>query len=284
MCVTLGIALVLAARSLAAEPTPDAIFGGRPTDSCEWPTVVRVGDCSGLLVHPEIVVTAGHCQDVDEVAFGVDDADAQRVPTVECRDTGEHEPGEGLDLGWCRLAEPRDDLAIVSPLVGDEAAALRAGDGVRIVGFGLTEDGVFGVQHEVETTLVEIDGDLAFLGGDGLDSCLGDSGAPAFAELHDGTLRAFAITSFGPFPCGQGGWYTRLAAGMPWLEDSTGIDLTPCHDAGGRWAPDERCGAEQSPPVCADASSSSGCSLADPTAAPALGLVVAIAARRRRRA
>lgn len=279
------IAWVLAARGLAAAPAPDAVFGGRPAQSCEFPTVVRVGECSGLLVHPEIVVTAGHCEDATEVVFGIDDAHAERAAIVECHDTGAHEPGEGLDLGWCRLAEAREDLAIVAPLVGDEAT-LAPGADVRIVGFGLTEDGIYGVQHVVETTLVETDGDLARLGGDGRDSCLGDSGAPAFVELPDGTLHAFAITSFGPYPCGEGGWYTRLAAGVPWLEASTGVDLTPCHDAQGRWAPDDRCGAvEPSASACEEPDdAASGCAFGPVAGGPALVVVAFVVRRRSRRA
>jgi MYXO-CTERM domain-containing protein len=172
--------------------------------------------------------------------------------------------------------------------MGDELDVLQGGRDVRIVGFGLTEDSIFGVQHLVETTLGSIEGDYAFLGGDGRDTCFGDSGAPAFVELEDGTLRAFGITSYGPVPCGQGGFYTLLAAGMPWLESSTGVDLTPCHDADGRWAPDERCSTQVAVESACDPvdpeDQSIGCTTAPPSDAAALVVGIAALLGRRRRA
>lgn len=262
------LAGALLGSGLAAPPEPDAIFGGTPTSSCEWPTVVRVGDCSGLLVHPEIVITAGHCPDVDEVVFGIDDDEAESIAVVECGDTGMHEPGEGLDLGWCRLETPRDDAALVPLFVGDDAAALRPGRAVRIVGYGLTEDGVFGVQHVVDTTIVELDGDYVKLGGDGHDSCIGDSGAPAFVELDDGQMYALALVSYGPLPCGAGGWYTRLDRGRPWLEAATGVDLTTKTSA-----VVSRCDDEVA----------RGCAIATPGTPVLLVGLIAVRARARRR-
>src|SRR5690606_20280045 len=45
----------------APESTP-LIYGGQATETCEWPsTVSMAGNCTGTLVHPEIVFYAGHC-------------------------------------------------------------------------------------------------------------------------------------------------------------------------------------------------------------------------------
>ncbi|WP_293256177.1 trypsin-like serine protease [Nannocystis sp.] len=82
--------------------------------------------------------------------------------------------------------------------------------------------------------------DEVFIGGDGMDACNGDSGGPAFLRLDDGSWRSFGIVSYGS-PCGEGTYYSQLHLQLPWLEAASGIDLTPCGDADGNWAPSALC-------------------------------------------
>jgi MYXO-CTERM domain-containing protein len=124
--------------------------------------------------------------------------------------------------------------------MGCETEALVEGRPVWIVGFGNTDDGNFGVKYEAQTEFHYIQNDEAFVGGGGIDTCQGDSGGPVFIQLDDGSWRVFGITSYGD-GCGGGGWYSMMHTGMDWFESTTGVDITPCHDADGTWNPGPAC-------------------------------------------
>jgi hypothetical protein len=52
---------------------PSTIFGGAAVGSCAWPSTVFLENCSGSLIHPEIVVYAAHCgADRERAWFGED--------------------------------------------------------------------------------------------------------------------------------------------------------------------------------------------------------------------
>jgi hypothetical protein len=253
-CTAIGRAFVLAslaslaastgtyARGLAAEPDAQHIYGGGPVDACEWPTTVSLGGCTGTLVHPEVVIYAAHCGSIGEVFLGDSTYQVGRTVYPEfCEVYPGGGPGGGNDWAVCKLSEAVDDIPIVPPLMGCETEVLVSGRTVWIVGFGNTDDGNFGVKYEAETTFDRIENDEAFVGGGGVDTCQGDSGGPVFVQLDDGSWRAFGITSYGD-GCGGGGWYSMMHTGMPWFEQTTGIDLTPCHDADGTWNPGPECG------------------------------------------
>lgn len=230
------------AGRLAARPDPASIYGGGPVDACEWPTTVSLGGCTGTLVHPEVVIYAAHCGSIGEVFLGDSTYDVGRTVYPEfCEVYPGGGPGGGNDWAVCKLSEAVDDIPIVPPLMGCETEVLVEGRPVWIVGFGNTDDGNFGVKYEAQTTFGRIENDEAFVGGGGVDTCQGDSGGPVFVQLDDGTWRAFGITSYGD-GCGGGGWYSMMHTGMPWFEQTTGVDLTPCHDADGTWNPGPACG------------------------------------------
>lgn len=46
--------------SLQSAPEPPQVAGGEEVAICGWPTVVRVGGCSGTLIHPEVVLYGAH--------------------------------------------------------------------------------------------------------------------------------------------------------------------------------------------------------------------------------
>jgi hypothetical protein len=243
----IGVAWWLAAAiatSIAAGRDPVAITGGTPVEGCAWASAVWTDGCSGTLVDPEIVVLAAHCAPPSRVTFGPDAlaADAPAIETVHCeRHPEAGAAGSGHDIQWCRLATPQVRVPIVPPLSGCETDVLAPGQAVALVGYGLTPDGELGRKHEVTTEILALVGDEVQAGGMGRDTCSGDSGGPAFVQLPDGGWRVFGITSFGSADCRSGGFYTQLSHNMAWLETRTGLDLTPCTDADGTWAPDARC-------------------------------------------
>lgn len=226
------------------EADPSAVYGGEPSAVCGWPSTVALqGSCTGTLVHPEIVIYAQHCGgQYSSIQFGEDlNQPAKNVPTEFCRTYPGGGPGSGADFAFCKLAEPVLDVPIVPILMGCEVDLLQPGAEVTVVGYGNADDNLpYGIKREVVTTINNFEGEEIFIGGNGKDSCNGDSGGPVFIKVADGTWRVFGITSYGG-QCGTGGYYSMMHKGMQWFETESGIDLTPCGDATGAWLPTEEC-------------------------------------------
>ncbi|MEZ4449338.1 MAG: trypsin-like serine protease [Nannocystaceae bacterium] len=244
-------------------PPGEGVFGGSPVATCAWPSTVSMeGQCSGTLVHPEVVIFAQHCgTGYKQVRFGEKDSggSGRSVPTEFCKTYSGGGPGSGHDFAFCKLAQPVTDVPIVPILMGCETDILQPGQDVTIVGFGFADDNSYGTKREVVAKINKITGDQeAFIGGGGKDSCNGDSGGPVFVQLADGSWRVFGITSYGG-ECGTGGYYSMMHIGMEWFEEQTGIDLTPCHDADGTWNPTIKCGMFPMSPATGGGSWMSSC-------------------------
>lgn len=253
------------ALALAAGGVRDAtsrVVGGELSKTCAWPSTVSVGGCTGTLVHPKLVVYAAHCGSrVSEVRFGEKRPFARRVPTKTCKiypgGTKPELGGNHRDYAFCVLAEEVNDVPIIPILYGCETETIKVGKKAFMVGFGATGTKANnpGTQRELEVTIDRIDaknGKLSVNGnGEGKGCCYGDSGGPLFVRLDESLdpeqgWRLVGVTSYGddePECTGQG-WFGMMhdQEAVPWIEEKSGIDITPCHDVDGSWNPSEDCG------------------------------------------
>jgi MYXO-CTERM domain-containing protein len=104
--------------------------------------------------------------------------------------------------------------------------------------------------------------------------CNGDSGGPTFVWLDpalggDGTWRVAAIHSWaqGADPsepmCGGEAGSTLASQGIDWIEQDSGIDITPCTDADGTWNPTAHCGGVPTEPWVASGTYTTACTSPD---------------------
>jgi hypothetical protein len=246
------LAPMLTAAWLAAPPSgpgeigrdfgDTAIFGGNEVDPGEWPAVVAVRTdklCTGTLVAPDLVLTAAHCFDPEpnnpvQITFG-DDLSSGTV--VLASDWARHpdfclpsECGEDLsDFAWVRVAAP-GNIEPIAPITtqAEFDEVMQVGHELWFVGFGMDEDMLTGTKREVLSTLTGFNesGREFRAGGDGKDTCNGDSGGPALVQLASGEWRLVGVISRGG-ECGGGGIYGVPLPELCWLRDSSGVNLLP---------------------------------------------------------
>ncbi|TMQ12739.1 MAG: trypsin-like serine protease [Deltaproteobacteria bacterium] len=292
------ISTVLITSSLS---TPHVV-GGTPVKPGTWPDAVAVlaadAACTGTLIAPDVVLTAGHCIDthpvvvvVDTVDYGRPGGEPIRVAHALAYPDWQH----SYDVGVVVLEHP----AKARPRAIAAACMVRSGlvEGamLHLVGFGLISRAGTGDNsrlHEGQIPVVDATctedpacnpavapGGEFTAGGDGVDSCFGDSGGPVYLDTTAGPAlvgvvsRAYATG--GP-PCGNGGVYVRADKVVSWIERVTHEKLarTAC-----KGAADEGATADE------PAGQSGGCAAGGSGAGLLLAVgAVGLAVRRRRSA
>jgi hypothetical protein len=236
------------------------VQGGEEAAPCAWPTSVAIVYdeyaqwdpessgvfCSGTLVHPELVVFASHCMDPwgnanpDYIYFGEQAGAPGFAADIDDCGAMYWDWQAKDDWAWCRLDEPVN-LPVTPILYGCETDVLEAGTEIVTAAWGMPE---LGLKTWGRTPIEKVTGTTVVFGdGQQVGNCGGDSGSSGLLQLEDGSWRAFSIASILNENSGECGSITsaRLDQAVPWLEEQSGLDLTPCHDVDGTWNPGPGC-------------------------------------------
>lgn len=215
----------------------DCVAVGTTTEWC----------CTGTLVAPSVVVTAGHCERGgcgSRIFVGPDVDRPGKGRIVKVRDRAAHPgyrpPRDQDDIAVLVLEDPVDD---VTPRAIATAVALGGARSVRVVGYGYTDTAGstgYGLRRLVDVPLA---GNVKQFGADpgtefvagapflDRDSCNGDSGGPAYVYQRGHWLLAGATsraTKSAVRPCGDGGIYTTVDAYRDWIGGFMGaVDHKP---------------------------------------------------------
>jgi secreted trypsin-like serine protease len=235
----LGLCLAASATASSSPRAHASVIGGRSATNAEFPSLVYLEgesatgrySCSGSVVAPRVVLTAGHCvEDIASgeitpaaniaVATGIDNL--ENIPPGNISRVSQavvfpgFDPGKLTgDAGLLVLTAPTSAPPI--PLAGAaDAGLLAAGTKVTMVGWGLTKPRAREIPHQLQqgrTTMQSSKScrkrtrqyypdyspsqQLCTLSVPKLKSgiCSGDSGGPAIAARADGSAVQLGIAS-----------------------------------------------------------------------------------------
>lgn len=217
-------------RATLSPGSPARIYGGRPTDNCEWPGVVQlaVSGCSGVLVGPDLVLTAAHCvsnEPQETVLFGERTDMPSMYALATCRANPEWNGLVGeTDFGYCQLDDAWLPDIVARVLTERDTRRVEPGAAVQVVGFGEDENGVSGLKRVV-TTVLRSTGTTWVVGGSGKDGCSGDSGGPAMVDLGSGAQVGGLLSGGGE--CGSGGRFAPAWKAHRWAVASRAERSSP---------------------------------------------------------
>lgn len=180
--------------------------------------------CTGFLVTKNVVVTAAHCLGglpPDAVFFGT--RPGKKGTTIKVKATLAHpdydEDSLENDIGLIALESdgPAEPL-VVRAAPFDQTFK---GKSLRIVGFGATGSAEEGMRKREGASIVQSFASATFrLKGTPSQTCLGDSGGPAFAPKASGEGESvIGIASSGDSDCKEYATHTRIDVHFKFIQD-----------------------------------------------------------------
>jgi len=230
----LSLALATTCAALAFTATPSmAIVGGSDAAAGEFPSVSEVIIakgflCTGTLIAPDTVLTAGHCGSITggagvatpaayppqafEVYIGSNKpGQGEKVPVSKVTTSPDYLLTDGYDITILKLS--RNSTKAPTPVSGAaEESAFAPSTLEQIVGFGATSEGgdtPDTLQKAQVPIVADADCAKTYSGFEaqtqicagypqgGVDTCQGDSGGPMFGRNAAGALRVVGATSYG---------------------------------------------------------------------------------------
>ncbi|MEO5741877.1 MAG: trypsin-like serine protease [Vicinamibacterales bacterium] len=231
------------------------VIGGARVPVNEFLDCVAVGNdsqwgCTGTLIAPKVVLTAGHCADfATRIFIGTDVTQPGAVVKVKRRVRHpQYHQGKHNDLMVLILEKSVDGVA---PRTFAKKAKVDAATDGRVMGFGNTDAGGtlgYGQKRFVDVPVAsphcrgQINGEddnvtygcdvgLELVAGRPLlarDSCTGDSGGPFYLQQGNQWLLAAATsraTDSAMNNCGDGGVYVRVDRYRTWINSIAGVTL-----------------------------------------------------------
>jgi secreted trypsin-like serine protease len=233
------LACAVACTALTATAAPSqAIVGGTNASAGEYPAVAQISfgfifSCTGTLISPDTVLTAGHCSSITSPTTIASPA-SYPAATINVR-IGHHQDSTGgevvpvsrvimqpsyigltssHDISLLKLSRPatKTPVKVSGPA---ETSLFAPGTMETIVGWGVTKENGSGPEYlqKAQVPIVDeqtCDAQNANIGGidpdtnicagyaqGGVDTCQGDSGGPMFGKTSGGVLRVVGATSYG---------------------------------------------------------------------------------------
>ncbi|HEY4244377.1 MAG TPA: trypsin-like serine protease [Kofleriaceae bacterium] len=285
----LAVAALACLALVGARAAAAPVVGGQTASAGQWPDAVAVigatGTCTGTLIAPDLVLTAGHCGDItpqqvvaNSTNYNVN-GERRNVTAVY---TYPNWSGT-YDAAVLRLAAPYTAFSPRGIGVACTFDGIADGTMVHLVGFGLTTTDATGTNtllYEAVAPVTDPDcsggdgcrasiapGGELVAGGGGIDTCNGDSGGPLYLDTPRGTFVVGVVSrgvSASSEPCGDGGIYVRTDKLVSWIEQTTGEALA--HDScdgstgsdDGSGSGSDRGGSSDDPPTAVGGCAASG--------------------------
>jgi MYXO-CTERM domain-containing protein len=248
--ISLLITTMLVTTHVAYADSPSqGVIGGTNVPVGKWSDVagIFIGGqvaCTGTLIAPDVVITAGHCNDtaLTQVVVGSNDTSITgRGEIIPVAKRFEYPSSQStFDVTILKLAHP----ATIAPrkiATGWASLAVQNGAPVTFAGFGSIDAGggeYIPQLQEASSTITDAGCDKSSgcnpgakpagelgAGGMGIDTCPGDSGGPLYVQLgNDFFLAGVTSRSYdnATSPCKDGGIYARPDKIVDWIETQVG--------------------------------------------------------------
>jgi secreted trypsin-like serine protease len=265
LALALLASLVVAAAAQAANPKASAsVIGGHNATIAQYPSLAYIEGvqatagyaCTGTVVAPRVILTAGHCvEDIEsssiveptEIAVATGVSNLAKIPranisaVVQVLAYPNFDPTKLQgDAGLLILAAP-----VVAPPIAlattADAALYEPGDELTIAGWGIDDRKTGHAPEQLQAASVPVEeagrcrrGTRRFypffdpthqvcaldIPGFKVTACHGDSGGPAIATRTDGTPVEIGVTSLGDGSCNPSSpaVFTRVDQISTWVQ------------------------------------------------------------------